>query len=367
MKKQIRIFALVLALMMLASCAAAETVTPAPAPPAGTAAAQATETSAAAPETTAAPETAETPAENITVESDGAAEEDDTVLDPEEEIGFADSETDAALAEALEKVAEMRHILLLGIDARPGEKTGRTDTMVIVTLDTDDNVIKLTSLMRDLYVEIPGYKNNRLNAAYVYGGADLLMKTIEKNFNVHIENYVAVNFSMLGALIDQIGGIELTVESDYYMDRINAVIKEDNRVLGIDVKDGLLTKSGTQTLTGKQAQAYARYRYGTKDGDFGRTVRQREVLMKIFHKVADKSLPELLKLVEANKENVYTNLGIGDILTLAPAVLAMKDAEFEEMRVPIDGAFTNEKVSGMAVLVPDRTKTKQKIADFLTD
>ena len=405
MKRYNKIIALLAAIvMLLTACAAAEeTVTPAPAPPgrqpARTQSAQtpqppaaektpaATETPAATaapvitatpevtatpvvtavPEATAAPVIAATPAAEVAIESDGAAEADDTVLDPEEEIGFTDAEIDEALAAALDKVADMSHILLLGIDARPGEKTGRSDTMVIATLDTDNNVIKLTSLMRDLYVEIPGHKNNRLNAAYVYGGADLLMKTIEHNFNVHIENYVAVNFSMLGDLIDQIGGVELTVESDYYVDRINAVIKEDNRVLGIDVNDGLLTAAGTQMMTGKQAQAYARYRYGTKDGDFGRTVRQREVLMKIFDKVSGKSLTELLKLVEANKDNVYTNLGFMDIVTLAPAVLAMKDAEFEQMRIPIDGAYSSKVVSGMAVLVPNRTKTKQAIADFLTN
>ena len=387
MKGYNKIIALLAAIvMLLMACAAAEgTVTPAPAPPGRqparaqsaqtpqpsaaekTPAAAVTPVITATPAATAAPVVTATPAAEVAIESDGAAEADDTVLDPEEEIGFTDAEIDEALAAALDKVADMRHILLLGIDARPGEKTGRSDTMVIATLDTDNNVIKLTSLMRDLYVEIPGHKNNRLNAAYVYGGADLLMKTIEHNFNVHIENYVAVNFSMLGDLIDQIGGIELTVESDYYVDRINAVIKEDNRVLGIDVNDGLLTAAGTQMMTGKQAQAYARYRYGTKDGDFGRTVRQREVLMKIFDKVSGKSLTELLKLVEANKDNVYTNLGFMDIVTLAPAVLAMKDAEFEQMRIPIDGAYTNEKVSGMAVLVPNRTKTKQAIADFLTN
>ena len=88
---------------------------------------------------------------------------------------------------------------------------------------------------------------------------------------------------MLASLIDQLGGLTLTVESEYYMDRINAVIKEDNKVLGVDVNDGLLTHAGEQLMTGKQAQAYARYRYGTSDGDFGRTARQREVITKIFH------------------------------------------------------------------------------------
>ena len=142
------------------------------------------------------------------------------------------------------------------------QTTGRTDTMIILTVDTNNQKIKLMSLMRDIIVAIPGRENNRLNAAFVFGGADLLLQTIEENFGIHIEHYVGVNFSMLASLIDQLGGLTLTVESEYYMDRINAVIKEDNKVLGVDVNDGLLTHAGEQLMTGKQAQAYARYRYG---------------------------------------------------------------------------------------------------------
>ena len=222
-----------------------------------------------------------------------AYEQDDTVLDPTEEVVFQDSAAGEYLSGALAAVNEMQNILLLGIDARPGERTGRSDTMIILTVDADQNVIRMVSLMRDLYVEIPGRKNNRLNAAYVFGGAELLMQTIEQNFGIHVDHYVAVNFSMLANLIDQLGGLELNVESDYYKDRINAVIKCDNRVLGIDVNDGLLTSAGLQTLTGKQAQAYARYRYGTSDGDFGRTQRQRDVILKILEKLRGLTLVQL--------------------------------------------------------------------------
>ena len=291
----------------------------------------------------------------------------DIEYDPVEEIVFDDTAEDAALEDAMRRVGEMRHILLLGVDARPGETTGRTDTMVIATLDADDNVIKLTSLMRDLYVEIPGRKNNRLNAAYVFGGPELLLRTIEENFGVHIETYIAVNFSILADLIDQLGGIEVTVESQYYVDRINAVIREDNRVLGIDLNDGMLRQPGTQVLTGKQAQAYARYRYGTGDGDFGRTERQREVLSKIFAKISEKSGLELGALAMANLDKVSTNLSLEELLALAPAVPAMKNAEIRQLRIPVDGAYRSRTISGMAVLVPDRTENKRAISAFLTE
>lgn len=293
------------------------------------------------------------------------SEDDEVIFDPTEEFEFADVLTDDYLIESREHVNKMRHILLIGIDARPGEKTGRSDTMIIVTVDPNGNIIKLTSLMRDLYVEIPGHKNNRINAAYVFGGADLLMQTIERNFGIHIEKYIAVNFSMLGKLIDSIGGLTLTVDSDYYMDRINAIIRQDNMVLGINEKDGFLTGSGEQLMTGKQAQAYARYRYGTPDGDFGRTGRQREVIIKIFQKLCTKSVVELMGLVALNLDSVYTNLSVSELVSFAPVMLSMTDANMLELCLPVDGAFKHKTISGMAVIVPDREKNMRALLEFL--
>lgn len=297
-------------------------------------------------------------------EPEPTPEEDAVVENPEEEEQFDDN-IDSYLADKRAEVANMRHLLLIGIDARPGETTGRSDTMMIVTLDPDGNVIKLTSIMRDLYVEIPGRKNNRINATYVFGGPELLMETIELNFGVHIDHYIAVNFSMLGKLIDSIGGLTLTVENEYYMRRINAVIKQDNRVLGIDRNDQLLTEPGEQRMTGKQAQAYARYRYGTADGDFGRTVRQREIITKIFEKLNQMTAIELMGLVVDNFDNVYTNLSVSDLASYAPVLISMKDAEIQEMRLPIDGGYQSKTIAGMSVLVPNREKNMQALLEFL--
>ena len=297
-------------------------------------------------------------------EPEPTPEEDAVVENPEEEEQFDDN-IDSYLADKRAEVANMRPLLLIGIDARPGETTGRSDTMIIVTLDPDGNVIKLTSIMRDLYVEIPGRKNNRINATYVFGGPELLMETIELNFGVHIDHYIAVNFSMLGKLIDSIGGLTLTVENEYYMRRINAVIKQDNRVLGIDRNDQLLTEPGEQLMTGKQAQAYARYRYGTADGDFGRTVRQREIITKIFEKLNQMTAIELMGLVVDNFDNVYTNLSVSDLASYAPVLISMKDAEIQEMRLPIDGGYQSKTIAGMSVLVPNREKNMQALLEFL--
>ena len=292
-------------------------------------------------------------------------EEDAVVENPEEEEQFDDN-IDSYLTDKRAEVANMRHLLLIGIDARPGETTGRSDTLIIVTLDPDGNVIKLAGIMRDLYVEIPGRKNNRINATYVFGGPELLMETIELNFRrAHRSWIIAVNFSMPGKLIDSIGGLTLTVENEYYMRRINAVIKQDNRVLGIDRDDQLLTEPGEQLMTGKQAQAYARYRYGTADGDFGRTVRQREIITKIFEKLNQMTAIELMGLVVDNFDNVYTNLSVADLASYAPVLISMKDAEIQEMRLPIDGGYQSKTIAGMSVLVPNREKNMQALLEFL--
>ena len=301
----------------------------------------------------------------VMVDDEGYLEE--ILLEEGDQIEFYDEAISDSLEASLAKVNEMSHILLLGIDARPGQTTGRTDTMIILTVDTNNQKIKLMSLMRDIIVAIPGRENNRLNAAYYFGGPDLLLQTIENNFGIHIEHYVGVNFSLLADLIDQIGGLTLTVESEYYMDRINAVIKEDNKVLGLNENDGLLTQAGEQLMTGKQAQAYARYRYGTSDGDFGRTARQREVITKIFHRLTEMSLVELSALAMTNIDNVVTNLTLQDIMLLAPAMLSLKDAEIKELRLPVDGGYKFQTVRGMSVIVPDRTMTMEAIANFLNE
>ena len=258
------------------------------------------------------------------------------------------------------------NILLLGVDARPGQKTGRSDAMILCSVDLETNTIKMISFMRDMYVQIPDHNPNRLNTAYYWGGPELLYRTLKANFGVTADHYVAVDFSVLGSLIDQLGGLEINVEDSYFVDRINAVIENDNEVLGINIHDGKLKEPGLQTLTGKQAQAYARFRYGAKSGgDYARTGRQREVLMKIFEKVTQLSVPEMVELAIANIDAVDTNLALVDLVKLAPVALQLSDASFEEMRVPADGFFQAKTVNGMSVLVPDYNRINDEIRAFL--
>ena len=258
------------------------------------------------------------------------------------------------------------NILLLGVDARPGQKTGRSDAIILCSVDVESAEIKMISFMRDMYVSIPDHNPNRLNTAYYWGGPDLLFETLADNFGVSVDYYVAVNFSILGSLIDQLGGLEIDITDEYFVDRINAVIENDNLVLGINPKDGFVKEAGLQLLTGKQAQAYARFRYGAKSGgDYARTGRQREVLMKIFEKVTQLSVPQLVELAMANIDAVDTNLALVDMVKLAPIALQMSDAAFSEMRVPADGFFQAKTINGMSVLLPEYDRINDEIRAFL--
>lgn len=290
----------------------------------------------------------------------GLFDDDNWVEDPLEEILFDDQ----LITDAFDKLDGMRNILLLGVDSRTGSISGRTDTMILLSVDIEGNVIKMTSFLRDTYVSIPGYKNNRLNAAYVYGGFDLLAATFEENFGIRPDAYVAVNLSGLTRVIDELGGVYVDVNSKK-IDRINAVIYWYNKqVLNLNnLRDGYLTKGGLQRLNGKQAEAWARYRYS--ESDMQRAERQRQLISIIFEEICKMSLSELVSFAMDNIDLVKTNLGISDIISLAPAVLAMRDAEIRELQIPVSGGYKSQTVSGMSVLVPNRQKNANALAEFL--
>ncbi len=302
-------------------------------------------------------------------EAEQEAEAIQFVEEPSEELQFIDSLIhDLDMPEnALEAANGMTNILLIGIDARPKEKTGRSDTMILMTLDADHNALKLTSFQRDLYVEIPGHKSNRINAAYVFGGADLLKKTLKQNFGVEVDYYVTVNFNVLADVIDQLGGLELTV-GDKYVKRVNAIIYNDNKVLGNPLKQDYLTEGGTQVMNGRQAQAYARYRYGDPEGDAGRTKRQREVIVKCMEKIKNMSLLSLGKMAMDNFDKIETDMNLADMLRLAPAAFSLlSGGELKELKIPIANSFQSDTIDGMAVYVPNRTKNQKAFADFVLE
>ena len=285
------------------------------------------------PEPTPTPTPAPTamPAEpTATVMAAPAEPEDDYLIDDmldADTIARLDEEVRDYLigtGELMDSVEGVRNILLVGVDARPGETKSRSDTIIILTIDGNNNVIKMTSLLRDLYVSIPDHGNNRINVAWVYGEFDLLRQTIRENFGLDVTEYVEVDLTLLVDLIDQIGGLTLNVGSEKQRKAINGVIDAYNYQFREPNNDGLVTSLGEQQMNGKQVMAYARYR--KIDSDFKRSERQREVLSKIFDKIKGMSLIELTRLAAYAVDRVETNLSLNDIVSLIPVMYGMKDA-----------------------------------------
>lgn len=330
-----------------------------------------------APEPTPPPSPAPTPTAKqtpteeptATAMSAPAQPENDYLIDDmldEETIARLDEEVKDYLigtGELIDSVEGVRNILLIGLDARPGETQSRSDTIIILTIDGNNNAIKMTSILRDLYVSIPGRSNNRINTAWVYGEFDLLRETIRENFGLDITEYVTVDLSLLIDLVDQIGGLTLTVESERQRNAINGVIDAYNYQFGEPNNDGLITELDEQLMNGKQVEAYARYR--KIDSDFQRSERQREVLGKIFDKIKTMSLVELTKLAVYAIDRVQTNLSLNDVVSLIPVMYAMQDASIEQMTLPYDGEYQSKTVSGMAVLVPNLQATQTRLKSFI--
>lgn len=209
------------------------------------------------------------------------------------------------------------NIALFGIDAEDGG-VGRSDSIIIATIDTTHKKLKLTSIMRDSYVTIEGHGDDKINHAYAFGGPQLAIKTLNENFDLNIDDFVAVNFTTLPKIIDMLGGVTIDITSE-----------EVSHIPGIDA-------AGTYTLTGEQALAYSRIRYAS-GGDYVRTDRQRTVLSKVFEKVLSINFTQYPSLLSEILPMVQTNLDYSEILNLGNEVLKMGVTTLEQERFPRDG------------------------------
>lgn len=223
------------------------------------------------------------------------------------------------------------NILLVGQDRRPGQGRQRSDTMILVSLNKSDNTITLTSFMRDQYVQIPGYKPNKLNAAYAFGGMRLLTKTLELNFGVKLDGIVEVDFSGFESVITLLGGVDVTLnekEAKYLNDLYEAKFLDSPVVVG------------KNHLDAKQALTFARLR--EIDTDYARARRQRAVIMGLIDAYKDLPLDEMLSLLDDILPMVSTNLSNSEILSYAMEFFPMlASAQINTLRIPVDGTFSS--------------------------
>lgn len=249
--------------------------------------------------------------------------------------------------------SSVRNILLIGSDSR-GEDRGRSDSMILLSINSRTNKISLVSLMRDSYVQIPGYGSDKLNAAYSYGGPELLMDTIEENFYIDIDDYFMVNFISFANIVDAVGGVEIEV-SDEEADAINVLLdsKEGNTLFGTPDESDYLSGGGTYKLNGKQALCYSRLRY-VGNADFERTERQRKVLTEII-KSAGTTNP--FKLGQSAKDvlpSMETNMSKFSMYLLSlrlPSLLIGYD--IEQVRIPAEDTYWGSTIDGQSVLEID--------------
>ena len=268
---------------------------------------------------------------------------------PQEDIDAADDAIKKNLDNAVDvmKDKDVYNILLIGTDARDTSDRGRSDSMILVSINKKTDKIIMTSFLRDIYLSIPDVESTRLNHAYAYGGPDLLVKTIEENFKIEINKYVQVNFYSFESVVDAVGGVEIEV-TDEEVPYINASLYETNEIEGRDYNSGTLSHGGTYKLNGAQALSYARIRYvGT---DFGRSERQRTVLTKIFEKMKGMSVTKLSDLLDEILPKVTTNMQKDEIFSFVLNSATYLSYDLEQCRVPADDTWQYLTIRGMSVI-----------------
>lgn len=283
----------------------------------------------------------------------------------DEELGIRDD----IIEVEKEKRKGVRNIALFGLDSRSDiDNTGsRSDSIIIFTIDWVNNKVKLTSIMRDTYVNVAGYGMTKITHAYAYGGAALGVKTINENFGLNIRDYATVDFFALEKIIDELGGIEINIKEREINSKItkgpliNDYINEVSFIEKVPIKK--ITKPGIQLLNGLQAVAYARIRY-SGNGDYERTDRQRKVLEEILKKAKNSGITKYPKLINTILPYVSTSISKGDILKIGTSILT-SDINIEELRIPQDGFCQGKMINGVYYLVADIKEARNSIYEFI--
>ena len=243
------------------------------------------------------------------------------------------------------------NILLIGQDRREEERA-RADSILLCSFCPETNAITVTSFLRDLYVDIPGYESNRLNAAYAIGGMDLLRRTMEENFSLYIDGCLEADFTQFPQIIDSLGGV--TIE-----------LRQDEAELINKTVPGSLTE-GTHLLSGSQALVYSRIRNLDDDGDFSRTTRQRKLVTSVLDRYRSADLLTILTAVVDTLPMLSTDLSSRQILKLAAKLFPMlKEPFITSQRIPDDGTYRYDTIRQMSVLTVNMDEIRDQLRSSL--
>ena len=246
------------------------------------------------------------------------------------------------------------NILLIGSDSRKSGGKGRSDAMILISINKKTKSIIATSILRDIYLQIPGKKDaNRINAAFAFGGANLLLDTIRQNFKINADKYVIVDFYAFIDMVDAVGGVTVKVGKED-IPIINAYVKELNKLTGNDEELDCIKEAGTLLLNGKQALGYLRNRY--IGSDFSRTAKQREVLKQVFDKVKKLKITAITELAGRILPQITTNLKENEIFSLLLSLPSYIKYDIKQGSIPARDSYKDMKIRGMAVLAIDFEK-----------
>ncbi len=241
-------------------------------------------------------------------------------------------------------------ILLVGQDRRSGETRQRSDSMILCSIDTKHSQVSLISFLRDTYVPIPGYRPNRLNAAYQWGGFSLLKNTLASNFGVSVDACIEVDFSSFQKIIDTLGGVSISLT--------------DQEVRHLNNRYGWNLSSGSQNLTGAQALAYSRIR--AIGNDYGRAQRQRKVLISLIEKIKRSGMMDILAITRQLLPLITTDMTDSQILSYVKDFFPiLSECNIRTGQIPAPNTFQEAYVSGMAVLVPDLEANRKVLSQLL--
>lgn len=244
------------------------------------------------------------------------------------------------------------NILLVGVDRRQDDVSSRSDTLMLLSIDKVNKKIKMTSFLRDSWVDIPGKKYAKLNAASTWGGMQLVMDTLEYNFNVQIDHYVMVDFKMFQDIVNKLGGVDVEItekEAKYMRD----VVHLKNIKAGESVH-----------LNGGEALWYCRIRY--LDTDFKRTERQRKVMTSLINKAKKQSPTKIIQIAREVLPDIETDMTKKEIASLGiGTILKYIRYDMKQASIPKDGTWKNARKNGQAVLEMDISENQKYLYDFI--
>jgi len=295
-------------------------------------------------------------AETQAPEASPAAEDEELIMDelvPVEDLKVNDDIVDT----------EWKNILLLGGDSRGKNDYGRTDAIIILSVNMTDGGAKMTSIMRDTWVRLPEKGGQKINSANVYGGPQLVVSTINEYFNMNISDYVLVNMQALAEIIDALGGIEVPQVTKAQRKALNQQMKWDAKDFKLADSTPLEDYGENITLTGNQALAFARIR--NLDSDFARTERQRTVLIAMAQKLKNMGATTAIGLIPTLLEHVETNMGMKELVELAGIGMQLDMNAVEQLRLPAEGMYKSGEIDGTWKIVPDFEANAALLYDFI--